>query len=131
MRPKVLIGITDLVLSSKILVDAAKSDTEVDIEKSHTGVLALADEMQPDVIIIDLDAKALKPLEIARELRMNERGNKARLIGCLSYIRRDLQQKALESGYDMVLTRSQFTEHLPEILKGDFDFLEAVNGRSG
>ncbi len=130
MSQKVLVGVTDLVLSSRILQIAMKSDVDVDIEKSHAGVLELAEETHPDLIILDLDSKRLESLQLVRELRNSEHGNRARIVAYQSYFRPELRHEALAAGCDLVLTRSQFCDYLPEILRGRLELLEAADGRT-
>jgi hypothetical protein len=39
------------------------------------------------------------------------------VIGFLSHVQGDLQQKAHEAGCDMVLPRSAFSQNLPQLLR--------------
>jgi PleD family two-component response regulator len=76
---------------------------------------------RPAFVVADLHAQKCDPFELALKLKADEQLSGVPLLGFFSHVRVELQQKAKESGFDRVLTRSAFTKQLPEILQSADD----------
>jgi len=57
-------------------------------------------------------------LELARALKGDDTLTGVPLLGFFSHIQTELQQAAIEAGYDRVMPRSAFTKNLAAILAG-------------
>ncbi len=72
----------------------------------------------PQLIICDLHATRIDPIELAKQLKADERLRAIPLLGFFSHVQTELQRQAEEAGFDQVIPRSAFTKHLPDILSG-------------
>ncbi|HUJ21056.1 MAG TPA: hypothetical protein VLX58_06000 [Bryobacteraceae bacterium] len=97
--------------------DAAKrAGMIVEFVKDPHEVLAKA-RAKPSLIIFDLNFESVNPLELIGTLKSTAEFKDISVIGYLSHVQGELKQKAHETGCDMVLARSAFSQNLPQILK--------------
>ncbi len=113
---KVLAAVTDLFFTVKISDAAKRAGMQVEFVKSDQELLEKA-QAKPAVIILDLNLDAVHPLKTISKLKGDPELKKISLIGFVSHVQAELKQKAQESGCDMVLARSAFSQNLPQILK--------------
>ncbi len=113
---KVLAAVTDLFFTVKISDAAKRAGMQVEFVKSDQELLDKA-QSKPAVIILDLNLDAVQPLKTISKLKSDPELKKISLIGFVSHVQAELKQKAQESGCDMVLARSAFSQNLPQILK--------------
>ena len=113
---KVLAVVSDLFFSVKINDAAKRAGMTVEFVKDEQDLLARA-KAQPTLIILDLNFDSVKPLDLISKLKANDELKSISLIGFLSHVQGELKQKAHETGCDMVLARSAFSQNLPQILK--------------
>ncbi len=113
---KVLAVLSDLFFSVKINDAAKRAGLLVEFVKDHDEVLAKA-KSHPTLIIFDLNFESVDPLGIIAKLKSNAELKNISVIGYLSHVQGELKQKAHETGCDMVLARSAFSQNLPQILK--------------
>ena len=113
---KVLAVVSDLFFSVKINDAAKRAGMTVEFVKDEKDLLARA-KAQPTLIILDLNFESVKPLDLITKLKANDELKSISLIGFLSHVQGELKQKAHETGCDMVLARSAFSQNLPQILK--------------
>ena len=66
-------------------------------------------------VLIDLNLTRGDALEMIRALRQTDPD--VPVIGYCSHVQKDLQQQALSAGCTQVLPRSQFVEHLADLLR--------------
>jgi DNA-binding NarL/FixJ family response regulator len=71
----------------------------------------------PGMIIVDLTAESLKPLELIRRVKEQSEWQQARVVAYASHARAELMEEANQLGADLVLPKSGFTQKLPEILQ--------------
>jgi DNA-binding NarL/FixJ family response regulator len=71
----------------------------------------------PNVVLIDLNRRSGRALEIIRALKSNPGKGAATVIGYLSHVQTDLAAAAREAGCDVVLPRSAFVQQLPDLLR--------------
>jgi hypothetical protein len=64
-----------------------------------------------------LNFEGIDPLKLISKLKSNAELKHISVIGFLSHVQGELKQKAHETGCDMVLARSAFSQNLPQILK--------------
>lgn len=115
-RKKIVAVMDDLFFIVKVN-EAAKS-AGLDVEFVKSGVDALDRARQkPALMILDLNCGAVEPLQVIAQLKADQELRGISLIGYLSHVQAELKQKAQESGCDMVMARSAFSQNLPVILK--------------
>jgi PleD family two-component response regulator len=115
-KKKILAAIGDLFFTVKIRDTAKKMGLEVEFVKSDKDLLEQA-KNKPMLIILDLSFAAMQPLKVIGKLKASAETRALSLLGYLSHVEGELKQKAHETGCDMVMARSAFSQNLPQILK--------------
>ena len=113
---KVLAVVSDLFFSVKINDAAKRAGLTVEFIKDEHEVLVKA-KAYPTLIIFDLNFESVNPLDIITKLKGSAELKNISVIGYLSHVQGELKQKAHETGCDMVLARSAFSQNLQQILK--------------
>ena len=113
---KVLAVVSDLFFSVKINDAAKRAGMTVEFIKDEDEVLVKA-KAKPTLIIFDLNFESVNPLALIRKLKSSPDYKGISMIGYLSHIQGELKQQAHDTGCDMVLARSAFSQNLPQILK--------------
>ena len=113
---KILAVMSDLFFSVKINDAAKRAGLSVEFIKDHDEVLAKA-KAHPTLIIFDLNFESVDPLGLISKLKGTAELKGISVIGFLSHVQGELKQKAHETGCDMVLARSAFSQNLAQILK--------------
>jgi CheY-like chemotaxis protein len=121
MTKTVIAVVDDLFFASKIRGTAEQLGVTVSFPRRIDALMAAALRDQPALIICDLHATRIDPIELAKLLKADEQLRSIPLLGFFSHVQTELQQQAEEAGYDRVLPRSAFTKNLPEILSGKND----------
>lgn len=116
----VIAVVDDLFFASKIRGTAELIGTRVQFSRSIPDAVAKAREATPTLVIADLHASCCDVLELGRALKGDDALTGVPLLGFFSHIQTELQQAAIEAGYDRVMPRSAFTKHLVEILSADY-----------
>ncbi len=117
---KLLAAVGDLFFTIKITDAAKKAGMQVEFVKTDKDLLEKAKEM-PALIVMDLNFQAVQPLKMIARLKSHPDLKQISVIGYLSHVQGELKQKAHETGCDMVLARSAFSQNLPQILKRHAD----------
>jgi CheY-like chemotaxis protein len=112
----ILAAVNDLFFSVKISDAAKRAGMPVEFVKEADQVLMKAGE-QPQLIIFDLNFDQIEPLKLIEQIKGDPKLKKISLIGYLSHIQGELKLKAQETGCDVVMARSAFSQNLPQILK--------------
>jgi len=115
-RKKVLAAVDDLLFTVKINEAAKRAGLDIEFVKSDKDVLEKAKE-KPTLIIFDLNSNAVNPLKLISKLKGSPELKGISLISYLSHVQGDLKLKAHEAGCNIVMTRSAFSQNLPQILK--------------
>jgi PleD family two-component response regulator len=115
-KKKILAVLDDLFFRVKITDAAKRSGFEVEFLNDDKDVLEKAKE-QPLLIIVDLNINSLQPLKLVSKLKSTAETKAISIIGFVSHVQGELKQKAHETGFDMVMARSAFSQNLPQILK--------------
>lgn len=107
----ILVLCRDLMFASKIRATAASSGAEMKLLRDpaqligETGRALIVDLGQPEALEAASSWKSANPA--------------AQLIGFVSHVETDTIARAKSAGFDSVLTRGQFAQSLPELLRGD------------
>jgi len=107
--------VEDLLFVVKIADAAKRSGLEAQFVKTEQDALAAA-EANPLLVIVDLNANSVDPIDLISKLKGTER-KKLPVIAFVSHVQGELKQRAHDAGADMVMARSAFSTNLPQILK--------------
>jgi CheY-like chemotaxis protein len=117
--PKVIAIVDDLFFASKIRGTAEALSVPVSFPRKLESLIESANSELPQLIICDLNATRIDPIALSETLKADDGLRSIPLIGFFSHVDTELQQRALEAGFDRVLPRSVFTRDLPRILSGE------------
>ena len=117
----VLAVVEDLFFTVKIQEAAKRCGLNCLFVKSAGKAMEKAKELQPKLIIIDLNAASAAPLELIGSLKADEETRAISLLGYVSHVQAELKQEAQAAGCNAVLARSAFSQNLPQILKRHAD----------
>jgi DNA-binding NarL/FixJ family response regulator len=113
---KALALVRDLFFRAKIDAVASVVGAEVEYASSLDAVAARISATHPSIIFTDLSDATFPALETLKQIRAAAPA--ARVIGFASHVDLKSLKAAREAGYDLTLSRSEFTAQLPELLKG-------------
>lgn len=116
MTRNILAAVDDMFFAAKIRATAEALGVIIKFHRKLDGLVNSAAEQPPDLIIVDLHNEKLNAIELAHELKANESVKAVPLLGFFSHVQTELQQSALEAGYDQVIPRSVFSRDLAKIL---------------
>jgi DNA-binding NarL/FixJ family response regulator len=108
--------IRDLFFRSKIDAAAAAVGAEVEYASSLDAVATRCATLKPAIVFADLSDSAFPAGDTLRQIRTAAPG--ARVIGFASHLDLKSLQAARKAGYELTLSRSEFTARLPDLLKG-------------
>lgn len=114
---KILAAVEDLFFVVKINDAAKRSGFSCEFLRSAQEILDRARQEPPLLIIVDLNARSFKPVDLIARLRAEESLKRVSIIAFVSHIEADLKNRAQTAGASMVLARSAFSMNLPQILK--------------
>lgn len=114
-RPIALAIVRDLFFRSKIDAAAAATGAEVGYASTLDSVGLRCAELKPAVVFSDLSDDAFPALETLKRIRAAAPG--ARVIGFASHVDLNSLRAAREAGYELALSRSEFTARLPDLLR--------------
>lgn len=113
---RVLVVVEDLLFVVKIADAAKRSGLDAQFVKTEQDALASAAAEPPLLVIVDLNANSVDPIDLITKLKNGER-KKMPVIAFVSHVQGELKQRAHDAGADMVMARSAFSTNLPQILK--------------
>ena len=111
--------VDDMFFISKIRETGKALGMVVNFPRSLDALRATIAEDVPELILVDLHHQKLDAIQLASELKANERLKGVLLLGFFSHVQVDLQRQAVQAGYDAVLPRSIFFRDLAKILTGE------------
>ena len=116
MSNKVALGlIRDLFFRSKIDAVASAVGATVAYASSLDAAASRCTELKPDLIFADLSDATFPALETIEKIRAV--APDARVVGFASHIDLKPLRAAREAGFELTLSRSEFTAQLPDLLK--------------
>ena len=117
MSRQIALGlIRDLFFRAKIDAVAAALDAEVEYASSLDAAAARCAEIRPSLVFTDLSDSAFSALDTLERVRAA--APEARVIGFASHVDLKSLKAARDAGYELTLSRSEFTSRLPDLLKG-------------
>ena len=115
-KKKIVAILSYLMFIAKIQEAAKRVGLEAVFVKTEQDALEKAKE-NPAVIILDLNANNLEPLDVIEKLKADGATSKISLVGYVSHVQVELKMAAQQKGCDVVLARSAFSQNLPTILR--------------
>jgi len=116
MSNKVALGlIRDLFFRSKIDAVASALGASVAYASSLEAAASRCAELKPDLVFADLSDATFPALETIEKIRAV--APDARLVGFASHVDLKPLRAAREAGFELTLSRSEFTARLPDLLK--------------
>jgi DNA-binding NarL/FixJ family response regulator len=116
MSNKVALGlIRDLFFRSKIDAVASALGATVAYASSLDAATLRCAELKPDLVFADLSDSTFPALETIQKIRAA--APDARVVGFASHIDLKPLNAAREAGFELTLSRSEFTSRLPDLLK--------------
>jgi DNA-binding NarL/FixJ family response regulator len=112
---KALALVRDLFFRAKIDAVASVVGAEVEYASSLDAVAARISATHPSIIFTDLSDATFPALETLKQIRASAPA--ARAIGFASHVDLKSLKAARDAGYDLTLSRSEFTSQLPDLLK--------------
>lgn len=106
--------VRDLFFRAKIDAVAAAVGAEVAYASSIEAGASRCAELAPAIVFADLSDAAFPAAETAAAVRASAPG--ARLVGFASHVDLKPLRAAREAGFELTLSRSEFTARLPELL---------------
>ena len=108
--------------------DAAESTAAVlellgnSARAAHSGAdaLEIADEFEPDVMLIDIGMPKMNGYELARAVRAKSWGADVMLISLTGWTEEDNPSQAKEAGFDVHLTKPADPDALQKLLAADY-----------
>jgi CheY-like chemotaxis protein len=115
IRP-ILALTADMIFASRVKSTADAVGTPLQLVRNADQMLRLAAELNPRLIVIDLDVRTLDPVDLIRRLKAGAQPGTPRILAYVSHVREDLINDAREAGADQVMARGAFSKNLPAIL---------------
>ena len=115
----IIAAVDDMFFASKIRAVAEHLNIDIRFARNLDSVLSGARETRPDLIVVDLQSQKVNAVELAKAFKADAELRNIPLLGFLSHVLADLQQNALEAGFDRVIPRSVFSRDLAAILSGN------------
>ncbi len=112
----VLAVVDDLLFLSKIQQTALHLGATVKAA-APADVFSLVIEEPPDALILDLNHRSGRALEVLRALKSDAKTKGLAIIGFVSHVQTGLIAAARDAGCDLVLARSAFASELPSLLQ--------------
>ena len=107
--------IRDLFFRAKIDAVAAAVGAKIEYASSLDAVALQCVQTLPSVIFIDLSDPTFAALDALKHVRAA--APNVRVIGFASHVDLKPLKAAREAGYELTLSRSEFTARLPDLLK--------------
>lgn len=111
----ILTVVDDLIFLSKIRETAHQVGVPLEVVDPGKVEARIA-EFAVHSVILDLNHRSGKAVEVARAIKTNPATRQVQVMGFLSHVQGDLAAAAREAGCDVVLARSAFAQQLPKLL---------------
>ena|SRR5438132_1059885 len=118
MQRNVIAIVDDLFFASKIRGTAEQLGVSVSFLRNTESLNQTVLREHPSLIICDLHSQRIDPIALAKQLKGDEELRSIPLLGFFSHLQTELQRKARDAGFDVVIPRSAFTRDLNDILAG-------------
>jgi CheY-like chemotaxis protein len=97
-----------------LLLQAKGHETRVAVD--GTEAMTVADDFQPNCVVLDLGLPGIDGYEVARRLRQRPYGAQLTLVALTGWAGKDVRTKAAEAGFDYHLVKPVNWEELEHIV---------------
>ena len=119
----IVILVGEVLFSTKITQTAKELGLEVTSTKSAEQFKEAVHLHAPTLVIVDLSMKSKEPFDAVKFLKEYDATNfgthSLKIVGFLSHVEKDIQERAEREGLKNIMPRSLFSKNLPQILKGE------------
>jgi CheY-like chemotaxis protein len=119
MARNIIAVVDDILFAFRIRGTADQIGVPVAFPRSADGLKEIIQRDTPSLIICDLHAQKIDPIELAKSLKGKAETAQVPLLGFFSHVHTELQQEAQQAGFDRVIPRSAFVSKLVDILRGE------------
>lgn len=122
--PVVIALLDNLFFTAKLNEAAKPADLQIVTTRTAQAALEKARELQPLLIVIDLDALGCEPFSLIEQCKVDKTLSNIPLLGYVSHVNTGVQLAARRAGCNRVVARSVFSRDLPalfqEVRYGDY-----------
>ncbi|MEM7009131.1 MAG: hypothetical protein AAF462_08365 [Thermodesulfobacteriota bacterium] len=115
-QTSVIAVLDDMFFASKIKEAAKQLALGIKVVKNVEALNASAMTSIPKLIIVDLNSNKIDPISLITDVKSNSKLHNVTTLGYLPHVEKELGQRAIEAGYDIVMPRSRFVRELGQIL---------------
>ena len=119
MTRRIIAIVDDMFFASKIRATAEAVGIEIAFPRTRESTLEKIAQVQPQLIVVDLQNARFDVIEFGSELKANAETQSVPLLGFFSHVEVELQRKAVNAGFDRVVPRSVFARDLAAMLAGN------------
>jgi DNA-binding NarL/FixJ family response regulator len=112
----IVCAVDDLIFSVKISTAAKALGVDVYFERTPDNVVSTVRDKRPSLLILDLNSRRLKPMDVIAALKTDPELGATRTLGYVSHVDSETVAAARRAGVDQVLARSAFADRLGSIL---------------
>lgn len=116
----VIAVVDDMFFISKIRATAKALGMVVKFPRNLEAFRATVSDDTPNLIVVDLHNEKINPIQLAAEVKKDDRLKSIPLLGFFSHVQTELQREASQAGYDQILPRSIFARDLASVLAGEW-----------
>lgn len=106
----------DLMFAARIRGTAEQVGAEVVLARKADELMQKARELAPSWIFLDLDSRAVDPVDLVRRLKADKDLENIPILGYVSHVNEQRINEARDAGIDQVMARGAFVKNLPAIL---------------
>ncbi|MBX7222211.1 MAG: hypothetical protein K1Y36_19840 [Blastocatellia bacterium] len=110
---------SDLFFSAKIKEAGVQTGITIEFARRMDEVVAKAQTLGPQLVILDLNSTRLDALEVLTRLRAEGNLSSLPILGFYSHVQAELRREALARGCTRVVPRSEFSAKLPIFLRAE------------
>jgi len=114
----VLSVVDDIFFAAKLQAVAEAAGIRLIEARTFEEFRTQASSSIPDLVVVDLNSVACRPLEVIGFLKSDRRLGAVPIVGFLSHVQVDLEKAAKAAGCDRVIPRSRFASQLAGLLAG-------------
>lgn len=113
---EILAAVDNLFFAAKLESAARHAGVKLVLARTAEEALEKLCGSIPQLVILDLNSAACRPIELIRRIRADARLERVPAIGFYSHVQIELERAAREAGCEAVIPRSRFSSRLAEIL---------------
>jgi len=117
-QPTVLVIVDDLFFLTKIQTTLKHLGMTGQVITQHISWQDyVGTAMTPALVIVDLTLRMDDAVAVIRTIRATERGVPIPILAFGSHVAVETRQQALQAGADRVVAKSEFANHLPDLIQ--------------